>query len=90
MGESKAENSVNIAAGMKINVRAGYVLTVKPQGVEVSGGDPYDQEAWKEAQNMATALGTLLRNAGGTMNTVAYNASEHQCWTDNVEVGYGI
>lgn len=33
---------------------------------------------------MATALGTLLRNAGGTMNTVAYNTSEYKRWTDNV------
>lgn len=78
------ENSINIAIGMKISVCAGYVLTVNPQGVEVSGGNPYNQGAREEAQNMATALGTLLRNAGGTMKTVAYNTSEYQRWTDNV------
>lgn len=77
-------NSVNLAAGARITVMAGYVLTIKPQGVEVSGGDPYDQKAWEEAQNMATALSTLLRNAGGTMKTVAYGKEEFQKWTDNV------
>ena len=32
-------NSVDIASGSRIAVNDGYILTVKPQGVEVSGGD---------------------------------------------------
>ena len=32
-------NSVDIASGSRIAVNGGYILTVKPQGVEVSGGD---------------------------------------------------
>ncbi len=32
-------NSVDIASGNRIAVNDGYILTVKPQGVEVSGGD---------------------------------------------------
>jgi len=81
---NKIDNSINLAAGTKIKVKSNYILTIKSQGVEVSGGDPNDQVAWKEAQNMATALATLLRNAGGTMNTVAYSEREYQRWTDNV------
>ena len=32
-------NSVDIASGSRIAVNDGYILTVKPQGVEVSGGN---------------------------------------------------
>ena len=46
----------------------GYILTVKPQGVEVSGGDdPYDTQAYMKAQKMADSLATLLHNACGNM-----------------------
>lgn len=81
---NRADNSVSLAAGTKINVGSGYILTITSQGVQVSGGEQYNQEAWEEAQNMATALATLLRNAGGTMNTVAYSTDGFQKWTDNV------
>ena len=47
-------NSINIASGMRIAVNDGHILTVKPQGVEVSGGDnPYDTESYLKAQKMA-------------------------------------
>ena len=44
-------NSINIASGMRIAVNDGHILTVKPQGVEVSGGDdPYDTFAKTDCQ----------------------------------------
>uniref|UniRef100_N2AC38 Uncharacterized protein n=1 Tax=Eubacterium plexicaudatum ASF492 TaxID=1235802 RepID=N2AC38_9FIRM len=44
-------NSVDIASGRRIAVNDGYILTVKPQGVEVSGGDdPYDTFAKTDCQ----------------------------------------
>ena len=55
----------------------GYILTVKPQGVEVSGGDNlYDTQAYMKAQKMADSLATLLRNACGNMHTVAVPSGE--------------
>ena len=84
---NKAANSINLAAGTRIRVSGGHILTVKPQGVEVSftdGHNPYDQKACEEAQGMADALSTLLRNAGGTMNTVAHSEEGYQRFTQNV------
>ena len=53
-------NSINIASGMRIAVNDGHILTVKPQGVEVSGGDnPYDTESYLKAQKMADSHGCL-------------------------------
>ena len=78
---NRAANSIYLAAGAKIRVNDGYVLTVKPQGVEVhgeAGYNPYDQEACLKAQNMAGALSTLLRNAAGIMNRMAHSAEEYQ------------
>ena len=44
---NRLSNSVNIASDMRIAVNNGYILEVKQQGVEVSGGnDPYDTEAY--------------------------------------------
>ena len=44
---NRLSNSVNIASDMRIAVNDGYILKVKQQGVEVSGGnDPYDTEAY--------------------------------------------
>ena len=78
---NRAANSVYLAAGARIRVNDGYVLTVKPQGVEVhgeAGYDPYDQEAYLKAQSMAGALSTLLRNAAGSMNRMAHSAEEYE------------
>ena len=83
----KAANSIYLAAGTQIYVNGGHILTVKPQGVEVSfteDHNPYDQKACDEAQGMADALSTLLRNAGGTMNTVAHSKEGYQQFTQNV------
>mgnify|MGYP001139778024 FL=1 len=42
---NRLSNSVNIASDMRIAVNDGYILKVKQQGVEVSGGnDPYDTD----------------------------------------------
>lgn len=82
---SRQNNSVNIAEGQSIRVNGGHVLTVKAQGVEVSGGDdPYDTESYVKAQRMAGALASLLRNAGGTMNTVAYSKEEYVKYTEGI------
>lgn len=75
---NRLSNSVNIASDMRIAVNDGYILKVKQQGVEVSGGnDPYDTEAYMKAQKMAGSLSTLLRNACGNMHTVAYSQEEY-------------
>ena len=79
---SRTSNSVSLAAGTQIRINDGYVLTVKPQGVEVShteGYDPYDQKAYLKAQQMASSLDALLRNAGGTRDRIA-NTGEKQQW----------
>ena len=81
---NRLSNSVNIASD-------GYILEVKQQGVEVSGGnDPYDTEAYMKAQKMAGSLSTLLRNACGNMHTVAYSQEEYARWTEGVSdvMGY--
>ena len=50
------------------------MLTITAHGVEVSGGDnPYDTQSYVKAQRMADALASMLRNAGGTMTTVAHS-----------------
>lgn len=88
---NRQSNSINIASGMRIAVNDGYTLTVKPQGVEVSGGDnPYDTEAYMKAQRMADSLATMLRNACGNMHTVAYSQEEYARWTEGVSdvMGY--
>ena len=50
---NRMTNSVTIAAGTRITVNDGYVLTVTERGVECHHGenyDPYDTEAYVEAQ----------------------------------------
>ena len=89
--KDRLSNSVNIASDMRIAVNDGYILKVKQQGVEVSGGnDPYDTEAYMKAQKMAGSLSTLLRNACGNMHTVAYSQEEYARWTEGVSdvMGY--
>ncbi len=88
---NRQDNSINIASGRRIAVNDGYILTVKPQGVEVSGGDnPYDTGAYLKAENMAGSLASLLRNACGNMNTVAHSSEGYARWTEGVSdvMGY--
>ncbi len=88
---NRQRNSVDIASGRRIAVNDGYILTVKPQGVEVSGGDdPYDTQAYMQAQKMADSLATLLRNACGNMHMVAYSQEEYARWNEGVSdvMGY--
>ena len=86
---SRSANNINLADGTQINVAEGYVLTVKPEGIEISGGKPNNSKA-SETQNMADSLSALLRIASGTMHTAAFSASEYQKWTNNVSkvIGY--
>ena len=68
-----------------------HILTVKPQGVEVSGGsNPYDTQAYLKAQRMADSLAILLRNACGNMHIVAYSEDEYSRWNEGVSdvMGY--
>ena len=84
---NKAANSIYLAAGARIHVNDGYVLTVKPQGVEVHGEEgynPYDQEAYLKAQQMADSLSSLLRNAGGTMKRLAQTPETYQWVTEGI------
>ena len=84
---NRLSNSINIASGMRIAVNDGYILTVKTSGVEVSHTEdynPYDQEAYLKAEQMAGSLATLLRNACGNMNTVAHSQEGYAKWTEGV------
>lgn len=88
---NRQSNTINIASGMRIAVNDGHVLTIKPQGVEVTGGNnPYDTESYLKAQRMADSLATLLHNACGVMKTVAYSQEEYARWTEGVSdvMGY--
>ena len=79
-------NSVTIAEGARIAVNDGYYLVVKSGGVECLGenANPYDMEAYEKAQALEGAFSTLLRNAGGTLHTVAYGQEAYQKWTEQV------
>ena len=82
---SRQNNSVNIAEGQRIRVNGGHVLTVTAHGVEVSGGDnPYDTQSYVKAQRMADVLASMLRNAGGTMTTVAHSKEEYARYTEGI------
>ncbi len=84
---NRAANSVTIAAGTRIAVNDGYVLTVTERGVECHHGenyDPYDTEAYRKAEGLAGALDTLLRNACGTRKTVAFSQEGYEKWTERV------
>ena len=65
---------------IKGNENDGYYLVVKSGGVECLGenANPYDMEAYEKAQALAGAFSTLLRNAGGTLHTVAYGQEAYQ------------
>lgn len=82
---SKMNNSVHIAQGQRIRVNGGHVLTVKTQGVEVSGGsNPYDTESYIKAQQMADCLASLLQNACGTLKNMGYTEKEHNWYTEGI------
>lgn len=85
---NKSGNSVTIAEGTRIAINDGYYLVVKSGGVECLHGDnynPYDTAAYEKAQSLAGAFATLLRNAGGTLQTVAIGQEAYQKWTDRVD-----
>lgn len=77
-------NSISLAEGASITVSEGFVLTVKKNGVEVSGGNIDNDKARQEAMEMGGALATLLRNACGMMKNVAYSSEGYDKWTTNV------
>ena len=83
-------NSINLAEGAKVTVSDGFVLTVKKEGVEVSGGNIDNDKARQEAMEMGGALATLLRNACGIMKNTAYSSAGYDKWTANVSkvLGY--
>ena len=62
---NRLSNSVNIASDMRIAVNNGYILEVKQQGVEVSGGnDPYDTEAYmKELTDLDQSFRDVIDHA---------------------------
>ncbi len=82
---NKRTNSINLASGASVSVLGGFTLTVTANGVSVSGvGNMDNQKEKQEAQDMAGALSTLLRNAGGTMKNVAHSSAAYDKWTENV------
>jgi len=85
---NRSANNVNLADGTRIIAPAGYILTVKPEGIDISG-DNMNSSKVLEAQKMAASLSALLRIAGGTMHTAAFSASEYQKWTNNVSKAMG-
>lgn len=88
-GINRAANSVNLAAGARIRINDGYVLTMKTQGVELSHTktkdyDPYDQEAYLKAAQMTSSLDSILRNAGGTRTRLYHSAEDGQWMTQGI------
>lgn len=82
---NRRSNSINLALGASIKVAGGFTLTIREKGVEVSGVTNLDnQKEAQEAHDMAGALATLLRNAGGTMNEVGFSSAAETTWTENV------
>lgn len=82
---SKNTNSVNIAFGASWKLPGGFTMTVRKYGVEVTGQtNGSNLKEAQEASDMAGALGTLLRNAGGTWNDVGFSTEERASWTENV------
>lgn len=82
---NKLHNSVQIAAGQRIPVNDGYVITVKPQGVEVSeGNNPYNTDAYMKAQQTADSLASLLRNAAGILKYMGYSEEERDWHTEGI------
>ena len=83
-------NSISLAEGASITVSEGFVLTVKKNGVEVSGGNIDNDKARQEAMEMGGALATLLRNACGMMKNVANSPAAYDKWKTNVSkvLGY--
>ena len=82
----KRNNSINICLGTSVNVPGGLSLKVREKSVEVVGVCNYDnQKEYQQAQDMAGALATLLRNAGGTQKEVGYSSSEITAWNENVK-----
>ena len=82
---NKINNVINLASGTSISVAGGFVLTITERGVEVSGVTDFgNQKEAQEAQDMAGALATLLRNAGGTMKYPAHSSEAYGRWTENV------
>lgn len=83
-------NSINLAEGAKVTVSDGFVLTVKKEGVEVSGGNINNDKARQEAMEMGGALATLLRNACGIIKNTAYSPEGYDKWTADVSkvLGY--
>lgn len=84
---NRATNTATIAAGTRITVNDGYVLTVTERGVECHHGaiyNPYDTKAYEKAEGLAGSLTVLLRNAGGTQNITAFSEEGYQKWTSDV------
>lgn len=80
----KAGNSVSLSDNAKIRVNDGFILTVTQNGVTVSGGNPNNDSAMQEAQDMAGALSKLLRNAGGTLKNLTASPSSYNKWSENI------
>ena len=89
-GVDIGRNSLSLAEGASITVSEGFVLTVKKNGVEMSGGNIDNAKARQEAMDMGGALATLLRNACGMMKNVANSPAAYDKWTSNVSkvLGY--
>lgn len=81
----KRTNTISIALGTSITVAGGFTLVVGEKHVEVLGRTELDnQKESQEASDMAGALATLLRNAGGTLKEVGYDTPSKTKWTENV------
>lgn len=82
----KLNNSLDIALGSRISVPGGFTLIVGEYGVSVEGVCNFDnQKESQDASDMAGALATLLRNAGGTMREVGYSTAAKNAWNENVQ-----
>ena len=82
----RKNNAIGIVKGQYITVNDGYVLTVKPHGVEVWREDgQYYGEAYDKARRIADSLDSLLRNACGNLKNVAHSTEEYERYAKGLE-----
>ena len=75
----RKNNAIGIVKGQHITVNDGYVLKVKPHGVEVWREDgQYYGEAYDKARRIADSLDSLLRNACGNLKNVTHSTEEYE------------
>ena len=71
---NRQRNSVDIASGSRIAVNDGYILTVKPQGVEVSGGN--DDIFGDDLESNIAAVKKIMERSENPLSVVSERNAE--------------